>query len=57
MRLHDFEGHVVHETDGAILVYDNESGEEAWFPRSVIEVHNDREFTVPEDWAQRKGLI
>ena len=51
-----------HETDDAVLVYDQATDEEIWFPLSQVEeMHRDRNGNgsiVVTDWiARQKGLL
>lgn len=55
---------IKHETDNALLVYDDASEEELWIPLSQVEaIHNrDRKTGVAElevsEWiAKKKGLL
>ena len=58
---HELPCRFVHETDNAVLVTDDDSGEEIWFPLSQVEsMHRDKNGTgtiVVSDWiARQKGL-
>jgi hypothetical protein len=53
-----FDGHVVHETDAAVLFHVDDEDEDFWFPLSVVEL--DREggsIMVPMWLADKRGLL
>lgn len=65
-RLMDITVILVHQTDGAILVAEDEEHEGVWLPKSRVEFvvirktksgHDVAEVTLPEYLAQEKGLI
>jgi hypothetical protein len=65
-KLIDLEVEFVVSTPKAVLVKSTHTEEEAWLPLSVIEVEGDIdallkgdlvEITLPESWAEDKGLV
>jgi hypothetical protein len=53
----EYEGHVVHTTDLAVLFYVDEEGEEIWFPLSECELDGSETLILVPGWlARAKGL-
>lgn len=48
----DFSAEKIHETDKAFLLKFGDK--EAWFPKSVIEEHDDGTFTTTKYWIEEK---
>ena len=61
----DLEGKIctIYSTSKAILFSTTgNSWEQVWLPRSVVEIHGPEDavpvtISLPEEWAQKKGLI
>lgn len=56
VKLYDFAGEIVHETELALLIDCGEK-QPIWFPKSIVEDNGDGTFTVPERWAKDKGIV
>jgi hypothetical protein len=52
----EFTGHIVHQTDAAVLFHVDDAGEEIWFPLSVCEV-DDNSIVVPRWLARARDLL
>lgn len=61
MKLADIEVTLKHETPKAYLLESHTTGEQAWVPKSIVELDlkpdNTAIATLPENIATEKGLI
>lgn len=51
----DLELTLIHETEKAFLLSDGKK--KVWVPKSVVENNEDGTFTMPQSWAEEKGLV
>jgi len=53
----EFDGHVVHQTDAAVLFHVDDVDEDIWFPLSVVELDSSKtSILVPRWLADEKEI-